>query len=286
MRRHWLPVFLVSTALCEAGEIPATEHPRPVRTELDRFAGVLDETLLQVSRPSPASMLGIASATGAYYVRGLGAIFVAAPRMLPAARPSGTVVARTEGPETNVPAARRRRAGTRPPEGAQLETVEAQARAMQEAAALAQLQAERAFAEIVQSLGGQTRPGTGPRPAGRGGEQTASAPWDLMPPTTPPWSMWLEIEGTEDSRTPEKVVDDVFQSVMGALANFGAQIESLDPDERITVIVDFARPTAFAPFARPDSTLSVQVKKSDLLAFRQGQLTADQLKSRFDRQEY
>jgi hypothetical protein len=275
MQRQWLPVFLLSAALSEAGEIPATERPRAVRAELDRFAAVLDETLYQVSRPSPASMLGLASATSAYYVRGLGAIFVASPRMLPATRQDGTTVARqpTERQEATFPAPRRRRGGSRPSEGAQLETMEAQARAMQEAAALMQLQAERAFAEIVKSIEG-----------GRGSDP--SAPWGLVPPTTPPWSLWLEIEGTEDTRTPQKVVDDVYQSVTTALANYGAQIESVPPDERATVIVEFTRPTASAPFARPDFTLSVQVKKSDLVAFQQGQLTAEQLRSRFERQEY
>jgi hypothetical protein len=288
MQRSCLAVFLLSAALAEAGEVPATERPRPIRAELDRFASILDETLHQVSRPSPASMLGLASATSAYYVRGLGAIFVASPRMLPAARPDGAIVARHRagGREAIVPAPKRQRGNERPPQGVQLETIEAQARAMQEMAAQAQLQAERAFAEIVASIEGQASPNVGQRAAsGRVGEPP-SAPWGLVPPTTPPWSLWLEIEGTEDARTPEKVVDDVYQSVTSALANYGAQIESLAPDERATVIVDFTRPTAFAPLAQPDFTLSVQVKQGDLVAFRQGQLTADQLRLRFERQEY
>jgi hypothetical protein len=305
-------VALASSRL-QAGET----GPVP-RSEIEQLEAQLDQAVGKVSRASVGIVVGRAEGSRGYHLPGFGAVFVLAPRALPA--PRGFVVWSQEvGPgavlqlEQQVPspaeparpgappAAPRRQIRIRsgpqavpldPDEARRIAEMEAQVAAFQKEAEEARLVAEKEFEQLaidVQVMLAPPPPGAALPPEA---PTAPTAPRDVRAPARPPaaqapppWHFWFEPREARDARDPDQVVADVRAAVVATLEASGGQMTGLPPDEHVAVAVDFVAGGPFGP-TRPAKTLVVRARRKDLDERARGKLSAEELRKRMEIVEY
>jgi hypothetical protein len=259
----------------------AGDAPTDARRDLLPLARALDAAVLQVSHPGPMPPAG-AAACRAYRLPGYGAVFVLAPRLMPprnaraAVKPPSPAPAAPAVPPpdaraslerslADLRATARRNAKTRPP-ATDIAELRRQAALFEREAARAQEESERMLAMALAQL-------AGPLPQ-RNPQLTVDAPW----------REWIELVDDADERTPEGVMEAVRAAVISTLAQSGASLRGIAADESVTVTVDFV--DMAQPFAGPQRTLVLRLRKADLDAAARNELTADALRARAEITEY
>jgi hypothetical protein len=289
--------------------VPAfAEDAVPSREDLERFEWALDRAVRKVSRPSAAPILGGAEACRGYHLNGFGALFVLAPRSLP--------LHHRAGPESPTPpavpdaaalppppragaekleATRAKAGGAGQKEGSRedLQALEAQVAALQQAAETAREEAEVALEETSRELHRRLLTSTlgGPPPLLVLAPPVPTSPGEAVgsgqipPPSVPPWRFWFEREEQEEPRSPERVLLEVRSAVTDVLESHGPALR-LRPEEFVAVVADFLPRSAFATRTRPARTLVVRVRKGELEDRAAGKLASDELRRRIEYSEY
>jgi hypothetical protein len=288
------------TVLLLAGGDPGPSHARqrhPAaaahRTTDEPRAGILafevrlDHAIGRVSLPHAARLLGRDSARG-YRLPGYGLVFVLAPRALPGA---SSVVYRFGGPAQLAHAAPKPPApgsSRLPPE---IESVERQVIILQHETEQTRQAAERDMERIVHDVRVRMAPaeaaaGDGAAPPALPGAPAEPAAADPQTPPPPPWKYWFESDASHDERKPETVIADVRRALVDALASQPSRPPGLQPDESVTVAVDFEPAGLFVTAALPARTLIVRARVRDLDARARGAITVDELRRRLEVSEY
>jgi hypothetical protein len=272
------------------------------RGDLERMEQALDRTVAQASQTSVVHTLGVGECHG-YELKGYGAVFVLAPRLLPA--PGRHVVifgtgeggdgiekafgamqqvlkdqvqqqlrqAQEEAQKAQKDTQKDPRLKGRTKEAREIQAIQEQAEAFQREAQRAREEAERALESIRQQL--QVREVSPGSPAAAQQSPAPSAP-------PPPWTFWFQGENTEDNRSPEAVIRDVASAVTTALETAGPGLASLEAAESVVVAADFFPPGGFGVRSRPARTLVVRARKGDLELRASGQISPEQLRSRIE----
>lgn len=285
--------------------VPAiAEDAVPSREDLERFEWALDRAVRKVSRPSAAPILGGAEACRGYHLNGYGALFVLAPRALPLRHrtaqepppPPGVPDAAAPPPRARtekLEATRGKAGGPGGKEGGRedLQALEAQVAALQQAAETTREEAEVALEEtsrelyrrlLTPTLGGPPPLLAAPVPPA---PVEAVGSGQLPPPAVPPWRFWFEREEQEEPRSPERVLLEVRSAVTDVLESHGPALR-LGPEEFVVVVADFLSRSAFATRTRPARTLVVRVRKGELVDRAAGKLASDELRRRIEYSEY
>jgi hypothetical protein len=262
---------------------PAPARPALARPELLSFAARLEQRVAATSRSAqPVVFLSGLPETRCTYLPGVGAIYILPPRALPPeanerpasraqvrewrtspdgetvllapsplASPSGSATGTTAtagSPQVSV--------GVKP---ADLAKLEAQIREARRESEKLRAQAEEAFAEAERQFFGQLQHEAGFEGA------TVRAPW-----------MFLLADDATDARTPLETERDVREAIVTALVEDHAFVRGLQAGDTVTVSVDLvARRQPWVP-AKPNRTLIVRAKKSDLDAAVSGAATREE----------
>jgi hypothetical protein len=92
--------------------------------------------------------------------------------------------------------------------------------------------------------------------------------------------------GPEDTRTPNRVLNDVRAAVTSALESDGPAVRVVGPEEFLVVTVDFVSGGVFDEPSVPQQTLVVRVRKRDLDERAAGRLPSDELQKRIEATTY
>ncbi len=108
-----------------------------------------------------------------------------------------------------------------------------------------------------------------------------------VPP--PPWRFWFperrgSREAPRDARTPEKVMADVKDALLAALAQPKAALTGLAADDSIVIAVDF-QPEQLSLRPRAERTVVARVRVKDVLARRAGTLSAEEFRRKVEFEE-
>ncbi len=272
MKRTLLPLLL-------ALAIPRLALPQE-RADLAGLETQFDRAVSRVSRPAGVLVFGLPG-TRAFRISGLGVVFVLPPRALEVGRRDVRFFRQ-----------RHLRPGVAPVPEEELQVIEQQVIVYAGAAESTRREAER-HAEAVErqirigldqetqvQAGLQSPAAVKPEAPPPVGPHPAEAPPAPMPPPQagPPWLVWLQERDEEDTRSPERVVEDVGAAVVQTLELHGARAAGIKPEDNLVVVVDFVSPEV--PFAPPErlKTLVVRVQKQTLLDKARGRLTTDQLR--------
>jgi hypothetical protein len=288
---------------------PSSAAAEDPRAELEGVKQILYARVQQVSRTSAAHPLGLGETCRAYHVRGLGAFFVLAPRVLPVEVTRRVMI--LEGPllppgagETAPPAPsefaarmkamqeRRRAAAQREVDQneAEISALEEQVREFQKEAQQAHEEAEQALEHQLQQIQRiqevnerASTPGTAPVRVAPPTPPSAPLP---APPPAPPWEGWFLGEERRDPRSPDAILRDVQSAVTLALEASVGRLESVGPEESVIVAVDFYAPGAFSLPLPPVRTLVVRARKKDLAEGASGKIPPEELKKRIEYLQY
>jgi hypothetical protein len=144
---------------------------------------------------------------------------------------------------------------------------------MRREAERARLEANQAFARVQHQL--HVRRGTRTR--------AGLAPADSTPP---PWSSWFGLEEQDHSADPGAQLGAVRQALTAALASHATPVDFLVAEDFLAVAVDFVPGGFLATGSGPLRTLTVKVKKADISARREQQISAQEFAERVVFSEY
>lgn len=300
-RSTWIATTLVLSSVAAL----AAEERLP-RRELAPLEQALADAVGRVSHPATVPVLGSLETCRGYRLPGFGALFVIAPRFVPTRL---TVRKQTEsdltradrelahaiaGMEEKLQAATteadkqeaanaiasmkerqqnlRQRAQAQQEIEREIQAYEAQVQAMHTEAVHAQEEADQAMQRMMQRLG---------RTAARAEEGSGR----VSSPLTPPWISWIETPA-EESRSPEQILSDVREAIVGVLERRGADLDSLEADEVVAAAVDFVRNPAVDGPQPTGRTLLVRAPKRVLDALRAGKLSPEEAHKQFQVAEY
>jgi hypothetical protein len=297
----------VAAALALVGPSPvAAEGPGPLRTELEMLEAILDKAVGRVSRARPGLLLGGERARG-YHLKGYGAVFVLAPRLLPGEQRMFVVRGGAVG--AGGPARRQVQRLERAGEGVaraagqgrdqadeQLQLIVDQLEAFQREAERHRLEAEERLDQIAREMRSRWGPPPGspeaetppPAPPPPAPGSPAPAPMAPSSPTAPapPWRFWFETSASREERPPERIVGDVREAVAEALEVEGGRLRSVGPEEFVAVAIDFVPGGMLARETPPARTLVVRVRKKELEQRQAGKIAPEELRRRIEYIEY
>lgn len=281
----------------EAGARPPWAGPR-LRGEIRSLEIRLDRAVSRVSAPEPGVLLGRADSSRGYRLPGYGVVFVLAPRVLPGDK-AVFLLRRPPNAHAALPAGGSALPGDErawPPE--RVEEIERQVLILQDVTENERRAAEKDMERIMHDVrvrlasppdapaAAPSAPTAPTSPEGEGATPLPPpSPDQLALPESPPWKFWFEVQTTGERRSPDRVVADVRAAVIGVLESTSSRIVGLEPDESLTVAVDFV-PGVFAMPARPSRTLVLRVRQRDLDARARGALTPEDLRGRVEVTEY
>jgi hypothetical protein len=280
------PAALVTALLVLPARTFAQAAPDP-RADLQAVQSALVMAVAKVSRSGTNLILGGDLCRG-YHLKGLGAVFILAPRALPE---EGRLFVMRGRAQTGV--ARLRQEQRRLQREAQslaqqgradeaelreqdVKTMEEQAEALQRQAERDRQKAEHDLEEFTQEVHIRLGPPPAPSPP---------SPGPVPPPLPPPWRFWFESEGPEDTRGPGQVISDVRAAVTRALEGQGPSLRIVHSEESVVVAVDFVPGSPFV-MARPQRTLVVRVRKKELDDRAAGRIAPEELHRRIEYVEY
>jgi hypothetical protein len=280
------PAALATALFVLPAQAFAQAAPDP-RADLQAVQSALEGAVAKVSRSGMSLILGGDSCRG-YHLKGLGAVFILAPRALPEQGRVFIMRGRLQPGVARLRQEQRRlereapspapqgRTDEAEPREQELKTMEEQAEALQRQTERDRQKAEHDFEEFTQEV--QIRLGPPPAPS-------PPSPGPVPPPLPPPWRFWFEPEGPEDTRAPLQVISDVRAAVTSALEGQGPHLRILHPEESVVVAVDFVPGSPFV-MARPQRTLVVRVRKKELDDRAAGRIAAEELHRRIEYVEY
>ncbi len=102
----------------------------------------------------------------------------------------------------------------------------------------------------------------------------------------PPWEIFFDVGEPQDARTPEAVIQEVRQAVVGTLAAHGRRLSGLRPEELVVVAVDFLPSLRAGLRAVPERTLVIRVPKKDLDDLGASRLSSQDFAKRVQASEY
>jgi hypothetical protein len=278
----------------EADARPPCAGPR-LRGDIRSLEARLDRAVSRVSAPEPGVLLGRADSSRGYRLPGYGVVFVLAPRALPGDE-AAFLLRRPPDANAAVPGGLPLLPGDDvawPPE--RVEEIERQVLILQGMTENERRAAEKDMERIVHDVrvrlasppAAPSGPGAPASPAAEGATPLPPPPPDeLALPESPPWKFWFEVKTAGERRSPDRVVADVRAAVVGVLESPSSRIVGLEPDESLTVAVDFVPGGVLAVPARPARTLVVRVRQRDLDARARGALAPEDLRGRVEVTEY
>lgn len=265
---------------------PSESQPYPPpesRKGMRKLEKLIGEAVSRVSRASVVPVLGAAESCRGYYLEGYGAFFVVSPRCLSApAEPSmrrslpsdaalretiNRLQSRFDEAVAEEEKARlakslkdlqeqlkvlqaRDQTAVRERQEQEMKAFEAHVRLMQQEADRSRREAEQAMRQVADRLHMS-------RVAAGDGAPNPDAS------QTPPWHLWVDVEEPEE-RSPDRVIGDVKAAVVSVLKVHSGHLSFLRPEERVSVAVDFFRPTAFASCGSPQKTLLIRTQRKTL----------------------
>jgi len=105
-------------------------------------------------------------------------------------------------------------------------------------------------------------------------------------PPAPPWEIFFDFAEPQDTRTPEAVIQEVRQAVVGTLAAQGGGLSGVGPEEQVVVAVDFLPPLRTGLPSAPERTLVIRVPKKDLDDVQARRLSRQDFQKRVQVSEY
>jgi hypothetical protein len=105
-------------------------------------------------------------------------------------------------------------------------------------------------------------------------------------PPAPPWQVFFDFAESQDTRTPEAVIQEVRQAVVGTLAAQGGRLSGVRPEEQVVVAVDFLPSLRPGLRAAPERTLVIRVSKRDLEDLQAHRLSREEFQKRVQASEY
>jgi hypothetical protein len=269
----------------------------PRREQLASLEARLERAVSQVSMPHAGLLLGRSASARGYRLPGYGIVFVLTPRALPG-KESVFVMRRPHGHPGGAVRVERHLAPVPPGwEPERLEELERQVLVLQHTAEAHRRAAEEDRDRLVHDIrvrveveGSEeeatvithdvtSEGGEGPPDAVFVGEGSGEH-------GTPPWRFWFEGETGTDERSPETVVGDVKEALLDALDTQGGPVPGLEPDELVTVAIDFVPGGFFESHQEPSKTLILRVRQGDLAARAAGKLEPEELRERVEVIEY
>jgi hypothetical protein len=251
------------------------------RAAMESLERALEKAVSRVSMPHAGMLLGRPSTSRGYRLPGYGIVYVLTPRALPGEQQ--VFVFRGQGPgpgevhvehHVSVP-------GDGPEwEPEHVEELERQVLVLQHEAESRRRAAEEDMERIVRNIRVHVEDpeGAEPRPPD-------AVPLEEM--GEPPWKFWFQAETAEkEERSPERVMAAVRSAVIDALDARAGMEAGLGPDEWVTVAVDFVPGDIFSSHRKPARTLIVRARQGDLAARANGELGAEDLRSRIEVIEY
>jgi hypothetical protein len=304
----------IAAALCVPALASAQAVDPDPRPGLRAFEDVLDRAVSRVSRMSVSFFFPAAEASHGYRLPGYGAVFIVPARALPPGR--RTISVRRFGPDPAPVVAEGQDAEAAPgpqptptpgtttpvraghggvrkpaPDAVELEIrrFEAQMEEYQRQAQRMNQIAEQQFRAFFRSVHGDV--GGGAAAGATLVQDPAGDPDDAVAAgspraTAPPWIGFVEPTAPEDTRTPNRVLNDVRAAVTGALESEGPAVSVVGPEEFLVVTVDFVSGSVFTEPAVPQQTLVVRVRKRDLDERASGRLASDELQKRIEATTY
>lgn len=266
----------------------------PPREEMARLEERLEGAVSRVSVPHAGVLLGRSSSSRGYRLPGYGIVFVLTPRALPGEE-SVFVTRHPQGHGVRVE--RHVTRGQSGLESQRVEEIERQVLVFQHAAEAQRRAAEEDRDRMVRDI--RVRLEVHPPEDGPGEEHDATVVEgsDATPPEAvwvadsdelgpPPWAFWFEAQPGEEERSPDRIVEEVRDAVLGTLDSEGDAVGGLAPEEYVTVAIDFVPGGFFASDRRPARTLIVRARQRDLAARARGALSPEELRSRVEVIEY
>jgi hypothetical protein len=293
-----LVAMTLLAAAIVSGQVPETNRETAFtrtaaagRKEMEALERHLERAVAEVSVSHAGILLGRADSSRGYRLPGYGIIFVLTPRALPGNEKAYVLRAHPrEGREH--PGPRREVEVVTTTEVEEIEALERQVLILQHAAEAHRRAAEEDHARIARRV----RIHLGPASEKEENDdeepglvdETAPLPPDLptVLPAPPPWRFWFETGSPGEERTPERVVEDVREAVIGVLETRGPGVVGLEADEFVTVAVDFVPGDFFSARPRPSRTLIVRARHKDLAARGRGALAREDLRARVEVIEY
>jgi len=291
MRRALLVLLTVvasgslrSQAFAQQAAAPGAAPDSPSRPAVTREAlaaleAQLDRAVDRVSLPRVAGLLSRDAARG-YRLPGYGVVFVLTPRALPG-EGRGVLVHVTH--RSAAPRGQATEASEQG--GGEIETLERHVVILQNETEQTRRAAEADMERIVHDLRQRlSTPDVPLDPAQASGEAPPAVEAPLPPP--PPWKYWFQSGGTRDERTPQAMIADVRGALVLALEGHAARVAGLQPDEFVTVAVDFEVPDPFAARPRPERTLVVRARAADIAARARAAIDPAEFRRRVEVLEY
>ena len=163
----------------------------------------------------------------------------------------------------------------------------AQAEQFRSEAEKARAEAELLLRQRLQERGGVSPPAAPPKapeaPSPPAAPEAIQGPeW----PPAPPWEIFFDFGEPQDTRTPEAVIQEVRQAVMGTLAAQGGRLSGVRPEEQVVVAVDFLPSLRTRLRAAPERTLVIRVPKKDLDDLKASRLSSENFLKRVQTSEY
>lgn len=159
--------------------------------------------------------------------------------------------------------------------------LELQMLAVHEQADLFRQQVERVRAvqqrNVINQLSQNVRPRAevSPDPAALGG-----------PAQDPPWNSWLETMSPETGEASQALVRQVQDAIVASLESGGGELASLDPQEGVTVAVDFVGSGTMGARTRVRCRLVLRVPAGVVAERAQGKLSAPEFRQRVLARQY
>jgi hypothetical protein len=259
------------------------------REEMESLERHLDRAVAEVSVSHAGMLLGRTNFSRGYRLPGYGIVFVLTPRALPGKETAyvlrGHMQEKHPGPHRDVELLTTN-------EEEEIEALERQVLILQHAAEAHRRAAEEDHERIVRRIRIHLGPVSEEEGDREGDPEPLDEPAPLPPvgptalPPPPPWRFWFETDQPREDRNPERVVEDVRAAVIGVLETRGPGVVGLEPDEFVTVAVDFVPGDFFAAHPRPTRTLIVRARQKDLAARARGTLAQEDLRARVEVVEY
>ncbi|HWW93760.1 MAG TPA: hypothetical protein VN375_10370 [Vicinamibacteria bacterium] len=280
------PAAVATALLVIPARVFAQATPPDPRADLQAVQSALVGAVAKVSRSGTSLILG-GDSCRAYHLKGLGAVFILAPRALPQEDRVFVMRGRAQTGVSRLRQEQRRlereaqslaqqgRSDEAELREQEVKTMEEQAEALQRQTERERQKAEHDLDEFTQEI--QIRLGPPPAPSPPSGP--------LPPPLPPPWRFWFESEGPEDTRGPGQVILDVRAAVTSALEGQGPSLRIVRPEESLVVAVDFVPGSPFV-IAHPLRTLVVRVRKKELDDRAAGKIAPEELHRRIEYVEY
>lgn len=161
----------------------------------------------------------------------------------------------------------------------------AQAERFRSEAEKARAQADLQLRQRLQERADVPAPAAPPKPPEAPPPAAPETIEGLELPPAPPWEIFFDFGEPQDTRTPEAVIQEVRQAVVGTLAAQSGGLSGVPPEEQVVVAVDFL-PSLRTGRRAAERTLVIRVPKKDLDDLKARRLSSADFQKRVQASEY